>query len=421
MGTETQRQFYPFTRGQELTAVENEPFDVPAWRESQSTKLDTITSRLSNVVSTDNSHSTLITDGSNFTGAWEEVSQYDSVVVAVKTDQNGYFEVQFSPDGTNQDSTLTRYYRTTQIEAPHRFTITRSYFRVVFYNNSGADQTFFRLQTTIGAKAELNAPLDSTLAQDFDSISVRPSSYHTEVATGRRQGATLWNKFGYNLDIDNTEELIASWGGTFQFLTTGETIDIVSSSANDTDGGTGCHGLVIYGVDENWDTVTEVVMLTGTTPITTTSSWLGIDRISAFRSGSTYSNVGEIDITATTSGYQMAQMPAAQGTSQQCIFYVPKDHKFLAEWLHFTALKTSGGGKPEITVLGYVFSAVSNTIYEVYRGAMDINVQNELDVNPPVPFVIGEKSILWFTCDTDTANTSIKGRFSGELIRDADS
>jgi hypothetical protein len=50
-------------------------------------------------VSTDNSHSTLITDGSNFTGAWEDVSQYDSVVVAVKTDQNGYFEIQFSPDG----------------------------------------------------------------------------------------------------------------------------------------------------------------------------------------------------------------------------------------------------------------------------------------------------------------------------------
>jgi hypothetical protein len=175
MGTETQRQFYPFTRGQELTAVENDPFDVPAWRVSQSTKLDAITSSLSNTVSTDNSHSTLITDGSNFTGAWEDVSQYDSVVVAVKTDQNGYFEVQFSPDGVNQDSTLTRYYRTTQIEAPHRFTITRSYFRVVFYNNSGSDQTFFRLQTTIGAKSELNAPLDSTLAQDFDSISVRPS------------------------------------------------------------------------------------------------------------------------------------------------------------------------------------------------------------------------------------------------------
>ena len=71
------------------------------------------------VVSTANSTTTLLTDTSTFTGAWEDVSAYDSVIVAVKTDQNGIFTVQLSPDGSNQDSTLTRYYRATQIEARH--------------------------------------------------------------------------------------------------------------------------------------------------------------------------------------------------------------------------------------------------------------------------------------------------------------
>ena len=94
-------------------------------------------------VSTDNSHTTLINTGANFTGTWEDVTRFESVIVAVKTDQNGYFEVQFSPDGTNTDSTLTRYYRTGNIEAPHRFTITRQYFRVIFYNDSGTNQTCF--------------------------------------------------------------------------------------------------------------------------------------------------------------------------------------------------------------------------------------------------------------------------------------
>jgi predicted SpoU family rRNA methylase len=71
------------------------------------------------------------------------------------------------------------------------------------------------------------------------------------VATGRRQGTSIWNKFGYNTDIDNTaQELIASWGGAFQFITTGETLDIVSTSTDDvTRMGARCHGLVIYGVD----------------------------------------------------------------------------------------------------------------------------------------------------------------------------
>jgi len=374
------------------------------------------------VVSDDNSSTTLITNGSNFTGSWEEVTQYQAIVVAVKTDQDGYFEVQYSPDGINVDSTLTKQYRTSQIEAPHRYTNTRKYCRVIFYNNSGTDQTYFRLQVTLGERNDLNTTLNSTLAQDFDSVSVRPSDFHAEVALNRRQGASTWNKFGYNLDVDSASpELIASWGGTFQYLTTGETIDVVSNDTNDINTtGTGAHGVVVYGVDENWEEQVEVVFLNGTTTVTTTSQWIGINRIAVYLAGSGQKNAGTISVTATTAGYDMAEMPAEQGTSQQMIFYVPAKHQFLPEWLHFNALKTSGGSKPEVNVLGYVYSDVSNAEYEIYRGAMDISIVNDIDVAPPVPFVVGEKSILWFNCDTDTSNTSIKGRFSGELVRDVD-
>lgn len=37
-----------------------------------------------------------------------------------------------------------------------------------------------------------------------------------------------------------------------------------------------------------------------------------------------------------------------------------------------------------------------------------------------IPFPVGEKSILFFNAQTDKDNTSISGRFSGELFRDAD-
>ena len=373
-------------------------------------------------ISSVNSTSTLIATGDNFTGVWEDVSKFESVVVAVKTDQDGYFEIQFSPDGINQDSTLTRYYRTSQIEAPHRFTITRQYFRVVFYNNSGTNQTYCRLQTILGLRGDLNSPLDSTLSQDFDSISVRPSDYHSEVALNRRQGATTWNKFGYNVDVDIGTEIIASWGGTYQFLTTGETIDIVSSSTAD-DGdpaGTGVNSIVVYGVDENWDSQTVVYTMNGTTTVTSAESWIGINRVAVFLSGSGRTNAGTITATATSSGYTMAQMPVGVGVTQQMIFFVPQKHIFLAEWLHFTALKISGGGgSPEITFKGQVYSNVNNTIQEVYRGHLDVANANNLDVQPPVPFPISEKSILYFTATTDKDNTSITGRFSGELSRDA--
>lgn len=378
--------------------------------------------RIPNKVSSDNSSTTALNNGNAFTGSWEECADYQSVVVALSTDQNCTFQIQFSPDGTNVDSTLTRYYRTNQIEPPHRFTVTRRYFRVVVTNDSGTNQTYMRLQTLLSDSTDLNVPLDATMAQDYDALSVRPSDFHTEVALGRRQGAETWNKFGYNQDIDSGsgEEIIASWGGTFQYLTSGETIDIVSSNADDTLAGTGAQRVIIWGVDENWNPQTEIVEMNGTSTVTTTSQWIGINRIAIYKAGTGLKNAGDIDVTANTSGYQMAQMKAGEGTSQQCIFYVPQGHQFLAEWLYFNALKTSGGGNPEILFKGYVYSDVATAEFEVFRAELDIQREINKTINPPIPFVIGEKSILWFTADTDTNNSAVNCRFSGELVRDPD-
>ena len=107
-----------------------------------------------------------------FTGTWEDVSGYDAITIAVSTDQDGSYSVQFSPDGVNQDSTLTRYYRTARINAPHRFTVTRQYMRVVYTNDADA-QSYFRLQVLLGIKGPLNMPLDGTVAQDYDATVVR--------------------------------------------------------------------------------------------------------------------------------------------------------------------------------------------------------------------------------------------------------
>lgn len=373
-------------------------------------------------VSSLNSSTTAIDTGDSFVGTWEDVGGANSLVVSVSTDQDGYYEVQFSPDGTNADSTLTRYYRTDQINVPHRFTIARQFFRVRFFNNSGTNQTYFRLQVLVGEKADLNIPVDSTMSQDYDAISVRPTGFTEEVALGRRQGYSTWNKFGYNTDVDTAAtEIVAEFGGAFnQKLSSGETLNIVSSSTQDASGGTGATQLVIFGVDSNWDLVTEVITPTGTSTATTTNSFLGINRMTIFTSGSSDSNVGTITATASSSGNTMATMPAGQGTTQQLLFYVPRDHQFLTTWLYLSAIKSSGGGNPEVTFFGQVYSSVVDSTFEVYRDTLDTQIESRVTLAPTEPFVIGEKSILWFEASTSSNNTSVRGRFSGKLIRDVD-
>lgn len=376
-----------------------------------------------NKVSTLNGTTTLLNAGATYTGTWEDVSNYDSLIISLKTDQNGTFTVQFSPDGTNADTTLTRYYRTDQIEAPHNFTNTKRYARVTFTNTSASNQTYLRLQVLLGNHKQLNIPLDSMIAQDYDSISVRPTKFEYEVALGRRQGSTTWNKFGYNTDVDTAAtEVIASFGGTFTPLTTASTLTIVSSSASD-DGspsGVGANTLVIYGVDANRQYQTETITMNGTTNVVTAATWLGVNRVAIGLSGSSLVNVGNINITATTGGSTQAYLLAGEGVTQQAIFFTQKDHQFLTDFLRINVEKLAGGATPKCRIKGWVYSAVTNTKFSVYNELIDTSSDNFVSVNPSQPFAIPEQSCLWFEATTDTNDTFVSCRFSGIEFKDVD-
>jgi hypothetical protein len=374
-------------------------------------------------VDANNSTSTLLNAAAVFTGTATDVSTYSDMVISVATDQHGTYTIQFSTDGTNWDSTLTRYYRTDQINVPHRFAITRKYMRVTFTNTSASNQTYLRLQTILGSTGDLNIPTDSVMSQDYDATVVRPTKFEYEVALGRRQGNTTWNKFGYNADVDTAAtEVIAAFGGAFTPLTTASTLTIVSASVDD-DGspaGTGANSIVIIGVNANRVAQTEVVTLNGTTNVVTSTTWLGINRAAVYLAGSNLANVGTITITATTGGTTQATIPTGEGSTQQAIFFTQDNHNFLADFLSINVEKTGGGATPKCRIKGWVFSAVSNAKYLVYNALIDTAADSSKTINPSQPFVIGEKSCLWFEATTDTNDTFVSCRFSGIEIKDVD-
>lgn len=252
----------------------------------------------------------------------------------------------------------------------------------------------------------LNSSLEANILQK-----TYESTYKYRVAMGQIDGQTTWNKFGYNLDIDTTgQEVISSFGGTFTPLLTESVLSFVSTSANDVNGGTGCHGLVVYGIDSGRNSKIEVVFMNGTTPVVSTSLWLGVNRVSIFRAGSLLVNEGRIDITAGAA--IQAQLPAGSSTTEQLIFFTQVGHTAMIDWLYLNAQKTSGGGNPKVTFIGYVYSSVSNARYEVFRFIIDTQTESSLNLRPSQPFVVGEKSCFWVEALTDVNNTQVNGRFS---------
>jgi len=203
-------------------------------------------------------------------------------------------------------------------------------------------------------------------------------------------------------------------------LTAASTLTIVSSSTDD-DGapaGIGANNIIIYGVDANRKAQTEVVVLNGTTSVVTATTWLGINRVAVYIAGTSLNNVGNITVTATTGGTVQAYMPAGEGTTQQAIFFTQSNHKALADYLLLNVTKLSGGSSPRVTIKGWVYSAVSQAKYEVFRHLIDTSVENTVEVTPSQPFVIGEKSVLWFEATTNTNDTSVAMRFSLIEVKD---
>lgn len=366
-----------------------------------------------------NSSTTVLSSGATFTGAWEDAKAWNTIVIAVKTDQNGTFTVQFSPDGVNADSTLTRYYRTDQIEPPHAFRITRRYCRVTFTNSSASAQTYFRLQTRYDATANpLNAPLDAVLSQDYDSIVVRPSIAQDEITRGLRQGVTQWNKFAYRTATTAAggEQTVWATNVNYTILTSASTFTITYNSGTDGLGTTGALSLLFYYLDANEALTTATHVLGNTGSDVTSFTGLGINRIVVLSSGTANVNTNDITITATTGGTVQGIIPALGSVTQQAIFHVPINHTAVLKTIVINANKLSGSN-PIVLFKMYTYNRGTDTIYEVLRKTIDTSVENTVLLIDPVNFANNSRDVIYFIMDTDRDSTIASIRFSLNLYK----
>ena len=136
-------------------------------------------------------------------------------------------------------------------------------------------------------------------------------------------------KYGKNDDIDSAgNEDIVSWGGLAFFPTSvvsAGSIEISSTSANDTSVGTGLRTVDIFGLDANWKEQSETVTLNGTTVVNPVNDYLRIYRVKGRTVGSGGVNAGAINVTDGSN--TLGQIPAGAGQSKQAVFTIADDYK----------------------------------------------------------------------------------------------
>lgn len=135
------------------------------------------------------------------------------------------------------------------------------------------------------------------------------------------------NKFGYNNSVGTSQEEIWNVGGIESYLSTAETMDIVSTSDEDDadkdPAGTGAYTLTITGLDGDWLPVSETISLNGQTNVTTTNTYLRVLRMVVNSAGSTGSNVGTITCTASTAASVHGQINPTDNQTLKINFSIP--------------------------------------------------------------------------------------------------
>jgi hypothetical protein len=267
-----------------------------------------------------NTTSTPLNAGATFTGTWTLCDKYASVVVSGKTDQDSHLYVDFSPDGTNVDSTLT-YKMTAGLNEAHKLAVTKNYFRIRIENTSASNQTYLRAQSMLGEQSNLSSPLNSLIQSDADALMVRTRDAEFDIAAGRMQGVEIVNKFGRNPDIDSATVPEDIWenGGAYTGFNAvaAEVCEIFSSSASDAAAGVGARTIRIIGLDADYNVQSETITLNGVTPVDSVNSYIRVHTASIQASGSSIFNVGNITVRqkVTTANIFLFMLPSTNQTN----------------------------------------------------------------------------------------------------------
>lgn len=214
-------------------------------------------------------------------------------------------------------------------------------------------------------------------------------------------------KFGYNPDISTTEETIWEGGGIYNYPASATIMKVSSANAADTS------TVVIYGLDANYNEISESVTITGQTAVNTTQSFLRVYRAQVIANapiGIIYIGTGVV--TAGVPANIYAKITAGENQTLMAVYTVPAGHTAYL-FMGTVSCGTSTTNKYttvrlKIREYGQVFCTKAITTIQ--------NSFNQYDFG--IPLAIPEKSDMEARGITSSGTDSISATFSMVLVKD---
>jgi hypothetical protein len=238
--------------------------------------------------------------------------------------------------------------------------------------------------------------------------------FELQVARSQVDGHDGLEIFGYSTLIGSTAQG-PLWegqtlsGGFYTYPSVAAPLVLVSDNAADNTS----RSVMITGLDANYSVLIETIALNGTSSVTTTNSFLRINRMEMYNSGNTGT------ITAKIGATLYAQINPGVGQTQMSIYTVPAGYTF---FLSYTQYDASIG----FTSSNYMIASEYNKFNSgAQSGQITLTHQSTFVQKQEVPFVDPiphpEKTDLQFCVKSNTGSPfSVSCYMGGFIIKNPD-
>lgn len=169
--------------------------------------------------------------------------------------------------------------------------------------------------------------------------------------------------------------------------------------------GSGARTVLIEGLDENYDEVSETVNLNGTTNVNTTNSYTMIHTMTVKTAGSGATNAGEITATAASDATVTSTIAASAGRSTAAIYMVPRNKIAYVTAVHASIQKaTDAEVDVDLRIKEYGETEVTRQTLAI-ESAAELTADHEF----ASPIAVAEKGLIKLRATTDTDNADIAG------------
>lgn len=238
---------------------------------------------------------------------------------------------------------------------------------------------------------------------DFSSITRtgKHEPFDLHLARGYIQGHSHVHKFGVATSVSLTEVVVWDGNSDYSYPTSAATLGVVGTSTTDNS------QITVQGVDADYNFVSNIVTLNGTTTVTTSDTYLRANR--AFVSDD---NEPSGDVNIRHSGNLVAQISSGENQTLMAIYTVPAGHTAFMKQLHV--------GSSTETILQYMTVRLKvRKPGGVFRTHAKYTISdNSMEETFPIPLVFTEKTDIHITAESSSgAAQQVHGLFDLILIK----